>query len=72
MEQIKNLITSINNSSDDYDEKYMKFIFDSDDYGLPLKKKTLELRNIVLVVRSIFSDSNKYYSQLFLDGFCKN
>ena len=39
----------------------MKIRFNSDDY-LPLKK-TLELHNMVKVVRSVFPEGNKYYPQ---------
>ena len=45
-EESKDLFRSINNKSDDYDEKYMKIKFNSDD-DLPLKK-TLELHNIII------------------------
>ena len=63
--KVKALITSTNNSSDDYDEKYMKIKFHSDD-DLPLKK-TLELYDIMIVVRSVFNDGSKYYPHVFLD-----
>ena len=54
--------------SDDYDDKYMKIRFSSDDDLL--LKKTPELQNIIiLVVRTAFHDDNKYYSQVFLDAF---
>ena len=46
--------------------KNMKIKFTSDD-NLPLKK-TLELCNMVVVIRSIFCESNKYYPQVFLDA----
>ena len=29
--------------------------------------KTLKLRNMVIVVRSVFHEDNKYYPQVFLD-----
>ena len=41
------------NNSDDYDEKYIKIKFNSDD-GL-LLKKTLKLRNMIIVVRAVIS-----------------
>ena len=62
--KLKDLIRSVNNNSDDYDEKDMKIKFNWDD-DLPLKK-TLELLNIIVVVRSIFHDGNKYYTLVFL------
>ena len=62
---LKKIIRSTTNSSDNYDEKYMKIRFNSDD-DLPLKK-TLELHNIIIVVRSLFNDGSKHYPQIFLD-----
>ena len=47
------------------DEKYIKIKFVSDD-DLPLKK-TLELHNMVMFVRSVFLEDNMYYPQVFLD-----
>ena len=52
------------NNSDNYNERYMKIKFISDD-DLPLKK-TLELHNLVIVVISVFPE-DKYYVQVFLD-----
>ena len=52
------------NNSDNYNERYMKIKFISDD-DLPLKK-TLELHNLVIVVISVFPE-DKYYEQVFLD-----
>ena len=52
--EIKGLIRSMNNNSDDYDEKYMKIKFSLDD-DLRLKKR-LELRNIIIIVRFVFYD----------------
>ena len=43
----------------------MKIKFNSDD-DLPLKK-TLKLYNMVIVVRSVFHESKKYYPLVFLD-----
>ena len=39
--------------------------FYSDD-DLPLKK-SLELRNMIIVVRAVFHEDNKYYPQVFLE-----
>ena len=56
--------TQIN--SDDYDEKYMKVKFNSDD-NLSLKK-TLEILNMMtIVVISVFYEGKKYYLEFFLD-----
>ena len=49
---------------DNYDEKYMKIKFNSDD-DLPLKK-TLKFRNMIIVVRSVFHKDNKYNPLSFL------
>ena len=51
--KIKDLIRSITKNSDDYDEKYMKIKFNSDD-KLPLNK-TVQIPTITIVVRAIFS-----------------
>ena len=51
--------------NDNYDEKYIKVKFNSDD-ALHLKK-TLELCIMVVVVRSVFHEDNKYQPQFFLD-----
>ena len=48
----------------DYDEKYTKIKFNSDD-ELPLNKG-IEITIMIAVVRSVFNE-NKYYPQLFLD-----
>ena len=36
------------------------------DHDSPLKK-TLELHHMVIVVRSVYYEDNKYFSQAFLD-----
>ena len=43
----------------------MKIRFQSDD-NLPLNKM-LMLRNLTVIVRSIFEEDNKYYPQIFVD-----
>ena len=68
--KIRNLIRSITKNLDDYDEKYMKIKFNLDE-ELPLNK-TIEIPSMVIVVRAIFLENNKYYPQVFLDeGFYK-
>ena len=63
--KMRYLISSITKSSDDYDEKYMKIKFNSDN-ELSLKK-TMEILTITIVVRAIFHENNKHYPQAFLD-----
>ena len=46
--KIKDLIRSTSTKLENYDEKYMKIRFNSDD-GLPLKR-ILELCNIILIM----------------------
>ena len=43
----------------------MKIKFNSDN-ELPLNK-TIEIPTTAIVVRAVFNENNKYYSQLFLD-----
>ena len=62
--KIRDLITSVTKKLDDYDEKYMKIKSDSDD-ELPLNK-TIEIPVMVIVVRAIFYENNKYYPQVSL------
>ena len=50
--KIKDLIRSITKKSDDYDEKYMKIKFNSDD-KLPLNKTT-KFRSMIIVVSAVF------------------
>ena len=51
---IRDLIRSVTKNSDNYDEKYMKIKFISDDELL--LNKTIEI--------AIFFESNKYYPQI--------
>ena len=69
-EKTRDLVRSISNNSDDYDQKYMKIKFNSDD-DLP-SQKILELCEIIIVLRSVFYEDNWYYSYIFLDKcLCK-
>ena len=52
------LIKSITINLDDYDEKYMKIKFDSDD-NLTLNKM-IEIPLVTIVVRAVFHENNKY------------
>ena len=61
----EDLIRSITKNSDDYDEKYAKIKFNSDD-ELPLNKM-VDIPTIKIFVRAIFLENNKYYLQVFLD-----
>ena len=45
----------------------MKIKFDLKD-ELPLNKTT-EMYNITIVVRAVFHENNRYYPEVFLDGF---
>ena len=55
----RDLIRSITRNSDDYDEKYIKIKFNSDN-ELPLNK-TIKIRSMVI---AIFLENNKYYPQV--------
>ena len=59
------MIRSITKRADDYDEKYMKIKFVSDD-ELPLNK-TIENFIMTMVVRAVFHENNKYNPQVFLN-----
>ena len=50
--KIRDLIRSITKNSDDYDEKYMKIKFNSDDELPP--NKMIEILTITIVVRAVF------------------
>lgn len=62
---IRDLIRSITDNSDKNDEKYIKVKLNLND-DLPLNK-TLELRNMIIVVTSVFHKGNKHYPQVFLE-----
>ena len=52
-------------STYEYDEKYMKIKLNLDD-KLPLYTTT-EIPSMIIVVRDVFYENNKYYPQVFLD-----
>ena len=62
--RIRDSIRSRTKNWDDYDEKYMKIKFNSDD-ELPLNKKIVVLS--MIVVRAVFHENNKEYAHIFLD-----
>ena len=61
----RDLIMSTTTNSGDFDEKYMKIKINSDD-ELPLNK-TIEIPSMIIVVRAVFHENNKYYPQVSLD-----
>ena len=50
---------------DDYDENYMKIKFSLDE-ELSLNKM-IEIPSMIIVVRAVFHENNKYYPQVSLD-----
>ena len=52
LSKIENLIRSLTKNSDDYDKKYMKIKFNSDD-ELPLNK-TIKIPSMTIFVRPVF------------------
>ena len=61
---IKNKIKEVSDGECHYEKDYMKIKFNSDD-NLPLNK-TLKFRLMTITIRSVFSESGKFYPQLFL------
>ena len=64
--KIRDLISSVTKNSDDYNEKYKKIKFKLDD-ELPLTK-TIEIHNMITVVRAAIQENNRNYPQVFLNG----
>ena len=58
------MIRSVSKNSDDYDEKFMKTKFNSDD-ELPLNK-TIKIPSMIIVAGAIFHKNNNSYSQVFI------
>ena len=66
LDGIKSKIKAINGSEEnDYGKDYMKIKFNSDD-DLPLNKP-LKFHLMTIIIRSVFEEDSKLYSQLFLD-----
>ena len=65
MEKIRDLIRWVTRKLDDYDQKYMRIKIDTHD-KLPLNK-TIKIPIITIVVRAVFHENNKCYTQVFLD-----
>ena len=63
--KIRDLIRSIIKNSDEYDKKYMKTKFNSDEKLPP--NKTIEISSMIIFVRAVFYENNKYHTQVFLD-----
>ena len=60
--KITNLIRSMTKNSlikDDYDEKYFKIKINLDD-ELPLNK-AIEITSMIIILRTVFYENNKYY-----------
>ena len=57
--KVRDLIRSVTKKPNDYDEKYIKIKFYSDD-ELPLNK-TIEIPVMIIVVRATFYKNSKYY-----------
>ena len=58
-----------NDDLGNYDDKYIKIRFNSNDNlndNLPLKQE-LEMNCAIKIARSVFYDDSKYYLQVFLD-----
>ena len=55
--KIRDLIRSLTKNSDDYDEKYMKIKFNSDD-ELTLNK-TIEIPSFIIFVRAVFHENKR-------------
>ena len=65
---IKHQIKKINSGKlGKHGKEYMKTKFDSDD-DLPLNK-ILKFRILTIIIRTIFEEDDKYYSQVFLDDY---
>ena len=59
-------IETINNGKvGEYEKKFMKIKFNSDDYLL--LNKILKLHMLTVIVKSVFEEDSKNYPQFFLD-----
>ena len=62
---IKDKIEEVSSGEYDYEKDYKKIKFNSDD-DLPLNKQ-VKFHNITIIIRSVFEEDGKLYSQVFLD-----
>ena len=62
---IRDKIKEINSNECDYEKDYMKIKFNSDD-DLPLNKP-LKFHMMTIIIRSVFEEDGKLYSQVFSD-----
>ena len=68
---IKSEIKAINGGREnDYGKDYMKIKFNSKD-DLPLNKR-LKFHAMTVIIRSVFEEDGKFYSQVFLDETSMN
>ena len=66
LDGIKNEIKTVNSGKENVCEKdYMKIKFNSDDH-FPLNKP-LKFHAMTIIIRSVFEEYSKLYSQIFLD-----
>ena len=63
LSKIRDLIGSKTKDSDNYDKKYMKIKFNSFDEFL--LNNRIEMSSLIIVVRAIFLEKNKFYPQVF-------
>ena len=63
---IENSIEKVNSKSREYRKDFMKIKYNSDD-NLPLNK-TLNLHNIIVIIRYVFEEDGKYYPQVFFSS----
>ena len=66
----KNKIEEVSDSECDYEKDYMKIKFNSDD-NLPLNKP-IKFCLMTITIRSVFSESGKFYPQVFKMILCMN
>ena len=63
LSKIRDLIGSKTKDSDNYDKKSMKIKFNSFDEFL--LNNRIEMSSLMIVVRAIFLEKNKFYPQVF-------
>ena len=65
------MIKAIDEKPSEYEKDFMKIKFNGDD-NLSLNKTLLKLRNLTVLVRSVFEEDGKNYPQISLDEcLCK-